>query len=151
MIVPAVGLDLDMLANHIEAQLLGHLDIIEHGLVGGCGVKAIGEPSLVQWPILEIILAVELHTDNAVLVACRGDGTHGGIGGGFVDDLAVAIEPHPDIVEIGRFGRPKFGIGNGNTQFAASNAFGCAYLSRTVEECDLDKIVVAVACGIDGD
>ena len=44
MVVPPVGLDLGVLAQHVEAQALGHLQVVDQGVVcGGC-VDAV-------WPV----------------------------------------------------------------------------------------------------
>ena len=44
MVVPPVGLDLGVLAQHVEAQALGHLQVVDQGLVCGGRVDAV-------WPV----------------------------------------------------------------------------------------------------
>ena len=59
MVVIPVGLDLDVLAEHVEAGLLEPAQLPRHGLVGGGRQQAVGPPALVERPVLEDRLAVE--------------------------------------------------------------------------------------------
>ncbi len=47
-VVPAVRLDLDVLAGHVHAELLGHLDVVLEGLVRRGGVQPIRPPALIE-------------------------------------------------------------------------------------------------------
>ena len=53
VIVPPQRLDLDVLAQHIEAHVPGGLNVPDHGLIRRRGVQPIGPVALVQQPRLE--------------------------------------------------------------------------------------------------
>jgi hypothetical protein len=52
--VEEVGLDLDVLANHVHAQVFDHVEVVDHGLECRRGVEAIRPISLVL--MLEILV-----------------------------------------------------------------------------------------------
>ena len=59
VIVPPQRLDLDVLAQHVEAHVPGGLNVPDHGLVRRRGVQAVGPVALVQQARLEAGLAVQ--------------------------------------------------------------------------------------------
>ena len=59
VIVPAHRLNFDVLAQHVEAQVLHGLDVPDHGLVAGRGIEAVGPVALVKKAMLEIGLIVQ--------------------------------------------------------------------------------------------
>jgi len=72
VVVPAGGLDLHVLADHVVAQLLGLDDVECERLVGRGRVEAVGPPALVERTELEQRLVVEGQANDAVLVAQLG-------------------------------------------------------------------------------
>ena len=89
MPVPAFGFDLDMFADHIEAQLLREPDIVEQRLVGRGRVEAVGPPALVERAEMENILVIELQPHDSVGIAGGRILTHRGIAVHSIDLLAV--------------------------------------------------------------
>ena len=65
--VPACWLNLDVLAYHIVAQLLGLDDVERQRLVGWGGVETVGPVALVECSELEVVLVVELQADDVVV------------------------------------------------------------------------------------
>ena len=59
VVIPPQRLDLDVLAQHVEAQLLHGADVTDHGLVRWRGVQSVGPVPLIQQPRLEIRLVVQ--------------------------------------------------------------------------------------------
>ena len=73
VIIPAHRLDLDVLAEHVEAHVLHELDIEHHRVVARRGVEPVGEVPLVKNAVLEIRPAVEKQPGNAVFVFPNAD------------------------------------------------------------------------------
>ena len=61
MVEPARRLDLDVLADHVETEILGFLDIVPKSLVRRSRVQSVRPPALVQRAELEERLTVESH------------------------------------------------------------------------------------------
>ena len=73
VIIPAQRLDLDVLAEHIEAHVLHELDIENHGVVARRSVESVREVPLIEHAVLEIRSAVEQQPGNAVFVFPNAD------------------------------------------------------------------------------
>ena len=73
MIVPAHGLDFDVLAEHVEAQVLHELNIEHHRVVARRGVEPVRPVTLIEHAVLEIRSAVEQQPGNAVFVFPNAD------------------------------------------------------------------------------
>ena len=58
VVIPAQGLHLDVLAQHVEAAVFGRLNVKDQGLVRRRGVEPVRPVALVQQAVLEIGLAV---------------------------------------------------------------------------------------------
>ena len=73
VIVPAQRLDFDVLAEHVEAQVLHELNVKNHRVVARRGVEPVREVALVKNAVLEIRPAVEKQPGNAVFVFSNAD------------------------------------------------------------------------------
>ena len=73
VIVPAHGLDFDVLAEHVEAHVLHELNIEHHRVVARRSVESVREVSLIEHAVLEIRSAVEQQPGNAVFVFSNAD------------------------------------------------------------------------------
>ena len=58
VIIPAQGLDLYVLAQHVKAHVLRCLDIEDKRFVGWSGVHSVGPVALIEQPVVEIRSAV---------------------------------------------------------------------------------------------
>ena len=73
VIIPAQGLNFDVLAEHVEAHVLHELDIENHGVVARRSVESVREVPLIEHAVLEIRPAVEKQPGNAVFVFPNAD------------------------------------------------------------------------------
>ena len=60
-----------MLAEHIEAQILHGLDIVDERFVRGGGVHTVRPIALIQQTVLEVGLVVEEHTHHTLAVGAK--------------------------------------------------------------------------------
>ena len=111
VVVPAVGLNLDVLAYHIATQVLHGLDVEEQSLVAGGCVKTVGPETLIQGTKFEDLLAVEVDARNVVGVLLNLDAAHTAVALNLVGYLAVLLQSDDHIIEIGVLGRPGVNIG----------------------------------------
>ena len=113
-----------MFANHIEAPLLGLLDIEAQGLVGRGGVKAVRPPALVQRAKLEQDLIIQGQSlgslADAIHILLKGIRVHfcrnlpdGRIARHLVYHLAFPENGNVQAVKIRAGWRPEFGVCNG--------------------------------------
>ena len=102
VIVPAVGLDLHVLAQGVEAHRLGRGDVEYERGVAGRGVEPVGPPALVEEAVHEIGLPVEQQALHAVPVLADGDAAQGEIA-----LRAVLAEREDELIEIGVLRRPE--------------------------------------------
>ena len=89
VVVPAGRLNLDVLADHIVAEVFGLDYVIFEGLVRGGGIKAVRPPALVQRAKLEIRLSVEPKALETVCVNHFGRSPYGSITANLVLHLAT--------------------------------------------------------------
>ena len=101
-IVPSCRLDLDVLAGHVESELLGHLDVELQRLVGRRRVDAVGPIPLVERSRHVDRLVVEHRPENPLFVLSLRDFTHPGIA-----FHRVASECDGKVVEERRVGGPE--------------------------------------------
>ena len=101
VIVPAVALDLDVLAQHVEAHVLGQLDVIDERVVARRGVEPVRPVALIEQAVVKIRLAVEKQAAHAVLVCLDAALAHGKVA---VD--RVVPERHAEGVERRVLRRP---------------------------------------------
>ena len=81
VVIPAGRLDLHVLADHVEAELLGHFEVVLQRLVGRRGVESVGPEALIERAILKQRLVVEHHPRDAGLVLAERDFAHGEVAG----------------------------------------------------------------------
>lgn len=93
-----------MLAKHVEAKVLQHLQIVLHSLTIRWRVEAIWPVPLIESTELEDKLSVEEWALNTINLA-PAYGTESSV---TADDIVT--EAHADIVERGRVWTPKIGI-----------------------------------------
>mmetsp|Transcript_4048 Transcript_4048/g.10334 ORF Transcript_4048/g.10334 Transcript_4048/m.10334 type:complete len:242 (+) Transcript_4048:1021-1746(+) len=116
MVVPPLGLDLDVLSDHVEAHFLDHLDVPLERFLRGGRVEAVRPPALVQNAVLEDVLVVQLQPLHPVHVGSHGDLAHGrvaphpvhGLVRPFGNDRVVQENFH--VVEERVVRRPKQGL-----------------------------------------
>src|SRR5207244_8747339 len=75
-VIPALRLNLDMLAGQIETELLGDFDVIAKRFIRRRGVEPIGPETLIERADLEDELAVEEHPRDALIVFADLDFSH---------------------------------------------------------------------------
>ena len=102
VIVPAHGLDFDVLAQHVKAHVLHELKIKDHCLVRRRGVKPVRPVALIEHAVLVIRLAVEKQARRAVFVFSDAERAHGGVA-----CHAVFSQCHVHIVERRRLRGPE--------------------------------------------
>jgi len=90
-----------MLAGHVEAQFLHHVDVIAKRLVGRGGVEPIGPEALIERAVLEIRLIVEHEAGDARRIFAQRNLPHADVGAHF-----ILISADNERVEERRFGRP---------------------------------------------
>ena len=146
-VIPAVRLDLDVLPRGVEAQLLGHLDVVAEGLVGRGRVDPVRPVALIQRADLEHRLAVEHQADVALRVLAQGDLPHAEIAADGIDRLAGLAERHLQVVQERLVRRPELGLGNRKGQFAPCRAGRTGNLPAAIQDDGLDRIGVGRAAG----
>mmetsp|Transcript_9725 Transcript_9725/g.27709 ORF Transcript_9725/g.27709 Transcript_9725/m.27709 type:complete len:614 (-) Transcript_9725:198-2039(-) len=99
VVVPPLALHLDVLPDHVEPHALRDLDVPLEGLLGGRGVEPVGPPALVQDPVLEEVLIVQLEPLDAVHVGSHGDLPHGGVAPDHVD-VVVRLLRDDRVVQV---------------------------------------------------
>src|SRR5690606_35340868 len=150
VVVPAVGLDLDVLADRVEAEPLGLHQVVLESLVGGRGVDAVGPEALVERADLEDGLAVEQHP-----VVLDFDAAHAEVRA----DL-VALHPDGQVVQVRVLRRPEPRVAHGHGQLGADAAGDAADDALAVADGhdrvpaaavhgDLDSLVRHVGDGVD--
>ena len=102
VVVPAVGLDLHVLAQGVEAHRLGRGDVEGERRVAGRGVEPVGPPALVEQAVHEIGLPVEQQALRAVPVLADADAAQGEIA-----LRPVLAEREDELIEIGVLRRPE--------------------------------------------
>ena len=109
VVIPAQRLQLDVLAQHIEAHPLHRLDVVDHGLIGGRCEHAVRPVALIQHAGMEVRRVVELQARHALTVHAHGELAHGKI-------AFHAVLPRKDrqIIQIGIFRRPGAKLLHGN-------------------------------------
>ena len=100
-VVPAVRLDLDVLAGHVEAQPPGDLDVVAQRLVRRCGVEAVRPEPLVERSELEYELVVQEYPQHSLFIPAQGYLPHTEIALHFIDCAAVFQQCHLEVVEEG--------------------------------------------------
>jgi len=123
-VVEPVGLDLDVLAEHVHAQGFDGLEIGPEGGVGRRGVQAVRPPALVERPDLEERFAVEKETVEALPVLAQGDLAHPGIARHGVDRTSFLLQRDLEVVEHGIVRGPELGPVDRDGERLRSGALG---------------------------
>ena len=121
-VIPPVRLDLDVLADAVEAELLHGFDVPAQRLLGRRGVEAVRPESLVQRAGLEDELAVEQRAGNALPVLAQRDLAHAEVAGHRINGLAAGFQGHAEVIQMRRIGGPELGIRDGELEFRAGGA-----------------------------
>ncbi len=99
MVIPAIRLHLDVLADHIKSHCFCLFDVESESLIGGRGIQAIWPPALIQRSILKQKLIVQHHPLNAFVIRLHRDLSHGEITADLIDDLALSHHGDLQVVE----------------------------------------------------
>ena len=118
-IIPPGRLDLDVLARHVEAELLRHLDIELEGLIRRRGIDAIRPVALIQRPVHVDIAIVEQRPKDPLFILAHRDLAHAEIA-----FYRVASQGYIKIIKEGRFRRPEPGLRDLQNDRGANFAFG---------------------------
>ena len=101
VVVPAQRLDLDVLAQHREAEIPGGADVMGQRLVRRCGAEPVGPVALVEQPRVQVGLAVEQQPGPPLRVRPDPDRAHPDIAG-----HPVRAEEHLHVVQERVLRRP---------------------------------------------
>ena len=132
-VVPALGLDLDVLARHVEAELLRDVDIRSQGFVGRRGVEPVGPPPLVERSDLEQRRVVEAHPRDAVGILAERRLAHAEVRRYLVHRAARSHERDAQVVEERRVGRPELRAGHAHRERPVRLARRARHLARSVQ------------------
>ena len=92
MEIPAVRLDLHVLANHVETVFLGTLYVEAESLVARSSVEAIRPPALVEGTELEQSFAIQGHAFVPIIIPHHGNLAESSVGLDLVDGLSILYE-----------------------------------------------------------
>ena len=108
MVVPALGFDLRVLAQEVEAQLLHGLQFVDHRRVGGRSVEAFRPVALVQQAVQQNRLPVQAEAQDALLVRLTAPFPQREIAVHRVEALFAALRrAHGQVVEEGAGRAPR--------------------------------------------
>ena len=105
--VIAARLDLDVLADGVEAGGLEEFDVGDHGFIGGRREQAVGPPTLVEGAPVEDGFSIEGEAEVTLVVADAAELADADVG---FDDIIAELDLK--IVEGGRSGAPEFRVRN---------------------------------------
>ena len=97
-VIPACRLNLDMLADHVAADLFGVLDVKKHGFFGRRGIEPFGEVALVQWTKLKDGFVIEREAPKALPVADLAKLAHAKVAPHLVHHLPVNFQFKGQVV-----------------------------------------------------
>src|SRR2546421_56992 len=104
-VIPALRLDLHVLAGHIEAKLFRCLDVEAKRLIGRRGVETIGPEALIERAGHEDRLAVEKDAVDSLLIFLEGDSALPEIARQLIFGAVVSAKLDFQAVEEWRLGR----------------------------------------------
>ena len=113
VIVPAQGLDLDMLSEHIKAEALHLGDIKYHRFVVGWSQTAVAPIALIEQAALEIGLVIEHKARQTLLILADAELSHAEIALDGIDSFAVFLHGEYKVIESRALGAPELRIGHG--------------------------------------
>ena len=106
MVIPACRFHFYMLTNHVEAQILGFLNVVCQCFISGCSVESIGPPTLVERTEMENRETVQGETHDAIVVALGSEATHGEIAAHLVNHLTFAQHLDFHVIQERMVGSP---------------------------------------------
>ena len=127
-VVPARRLHLHVLARQVEAHRLRRLDVVAQRLVRRRRVEPVRPPALVQRPVLEQRAVVQEQPVDAGLVF-----PHLDLAQPRVALHHVVAEPHLEVIEVRRVGRPRLRRGQLQQQLATRRPRRLRHRLPTVE------------------
>lgn len=109
VVVPEIGFDFDVFADHVKAEFEGEVDVPGEGFGGGGGVDAVGPESLVEEAELKDFVAVE---EDAIKITdfADFDVAEAEVCVDRIEDLVAQAESGFDFIEVGIIGGPELGI-----------------------------------------
>ena len=114
-VVVARVVDLDVAAQHVEAQILGQLNVAADDIVGRIAVESIGMEGLVQCAAQIDRLAVEQDVLVGLAVPLGAfDSAHAEVALDRIYCAVCRLKFGHKVVEEGRLGAPELGIGHGD-------------------------------------
>ena len=102
-----------MLARQVEAQLLGHLDVVAQGFVRGGGIDAVRPEALIERAELEVRLVVEHEAREALVVLAQRDLAHAEVALDLVNGAVTELQANLQVIQMGRFRRPELRLLDG--------------------------------------
>ena len=115
--IPAQWLDLDVLAEHGEAQRPHRLDVVDHRCVAGRGHQPVGPVALVEHADVRERLVVEEQPPVPLCVLADAERPDRGVGGDH-----VVSQPHLEVVEVRRLRGPRPHLGERHDRRLAQRA-----------------------------
>ena len=110
VVVETARLDFHVFAQHVEAHLLRHDQVVFERFVCRGGVKTVRPPSLIERTVLEDEFAVDHHAGDSVRGLAERRGTHTEVAFHGVDRALIDGEAVFHRVEERGFGRPVFDV-----------------------------------------
>ena len=112
---PKVVLQLDVLTNHVHAEILHHLQVIDHSLVGWWRQESVRPPTLVEWTIHIQGLIVEQYCRVTIYHGSR-ELPHAEVSGHLVHLLSLLFSCDFKVIQIWFVGTPKLSRRDGQCE-----------------------------------
>ena len=109
-VIPARRLDLDMLADHVTANLFGVFDVKQHGFLRRGSVEPFGKVALVERTKLKDGFIVEREAPETVFIARFAKFAHAEVAADLIHHHPVNFQLNGQIVKMGMVGMPFFGV-----------------------------------------
>ena len=106
ILIPQIGFHFHVFANHVEAPLLGFVNVINHCLVSGCGVYSVGPVTLVKGTHLEERLVVKHHDEMPAFASALRNFAHGCIAAHGIHRFAARHNLYVKTVKVRVVGAP---------------------------------------------
>ncbi len=149
-VVPAVRLDLDVLADGVEAEALVLIEVEAERRVGRRCVQSVRPEALVEGGQVEQDLPVQRHPKLAVGPFLQSDRAHPGVRTDLVYHFAAVEQLDLEVVQERIVGRPGLRVRDLQPEFGVRLAFHLADLPASVVRRDLD-VEVRRSGGLCGD
>src|ERR1051326_1377545 len=112
IVVPPRRFDLDVLANHVEAERFHHLDVMTERVVRRRGVEAVGPPPLVEWTQHERRLSVQPNAHKASRIGATTDRSHAEVARYRIDDVTALAQRDLEVIQKRIVRTPRVGVRN---------------------------------------